>query len=277
MSQYLKQIIEQGVATTGHPTTIEVSNHPTSIEVSNHPASVAVSNHPTTIEVSNHPASVAVSNHPTTIEVSNHPATIAVSNHPTTIEVSNHPSSFSVSNQITGFATETSLTTLSGKVSTGSGDVASGTEIQRFLAYGLNGQGVKHPLDVDSSGHLKITQQDREIQRATTTITTDFTGGALSGSFADGKETAYWDSSNYDKFQAVISSTNGGFGALRVQGSQTTTDGDFVDIDEAYELSAGANFLFRWDTTSAFYKYYRFKNSTGAAITFSSINVHFLK
>ena len=210
-------------------------------------------------------------------------STVTVSNHPTSIEVSNHPTSqvvsgsVSVSNQISGFSTETTLSSLDGKISTGSGDVASGTHIQQVLTYGLDSAGVKHPLDVDSNGHLKITQQDKEIQRATTTITTDFGGGALSGSFGDGKETAYWDSQNYDKFQAVISNTNGAFMSLRVQASTTTDNADFVDIDEAFELGVGDDHLFRWTANDAFQRYYRFKNSTGSPITFDSIQVHFLK
>ena len=270
------QPVSGSVSVSNHPTTTEVSNFPTSTEVSNFPASqvvsgsVSVSNHPTTTEVSNFPASqvvsgsVSVSNHPTTTEVSNFPASQVVSG------------SVSVSNQITGFSTETTLSSLDGKISTGSGDVASGTHIQQVLTYGLDNAGVKHPLDVDHNGHLKITQQDREIQRATITITTDFGGGALSNSFNDGKETAYWDSQNYDKFQAVISNTNGAFMSLRVQASTTPDDEDFVDIDEAFELGVGLNYLYRWSANDAFQRYYRFKNSTGSPITFDSIQVEFL-
>ena len=294
------QVVSGSVSVSNHPTSIEVSNFPvggSSVEVTNFPATQAVTGnfYPVTqpvsgsVSVSNHPTTTEVSNFPTSTEVSNFPASqvvsgsVSVSNHPTTTEVSNFPASqvvsgsVSVSNQITGFSTETTLSSLDGKISTGSGDVASGTHIQQVLTYGLDNAGVKHPLDVDHNGHLKITQQDREIQRATITITTDFGGGDLLNSFNDGKETAYWDSQNYDKFQAVISNTNGAFMSLRVQASTTPDDEDFVDIDEAFELGVGLNYLYRWSANDAFQRYYRFKNSTGSPITFDSIQVHFLK
>ena len=196
----------------------------------------------TTVSVSNHPTSFEVSNHPTSFEVSNHPTTIEVSNHPATIEVSNHPTTTEVSN----FPAS--------QVVSGSVSVSN------------------HPTTIEVS-NLPGTS----ITRETTIITNDFGGDALSGSLADGKETAYWATENYIKFQAVISGTAGGYGQLRVQGSQTTDDEDFVDIDEAYELGVGSSFLYRWDTTNAFYRYYRFKNSTLSSISFSSIQVHFLK
>jgi hypothetical protein len=295
------QVVSGSVSVSNHPTTTEVSNFPASQVVS---GSVSVSNHPTTTEVSNFPASqvvsgsVSVSNHPTTTEVSNFPTStevsnfpasqvvsgsVSVSNHPTTTEVSNFPASqvvsgsVSVSNQISGFSTETTLSSLDGKISTGSGLVPFGTHIQQVLIYGLDTAGAKHPLDVDDNGNLKIIQQDKEIQRATTTITTDFGGGDLLNSLNDGKETMYWDSQNYDKFQAVISNTNGAFMSLRVQASTTTDNADFVDIDEAFELGVGDDHLFRWTANDAFQRYYRFKNSTGSPITFDSIQVHFLK
>ena len=188
------------------------------------------------------------------------------------------PVSGSVSvNTISGFATETTLAQLDGKISTGSADVASGTEIQRVLVYGLNGAGVKHPLDVDANGHLKVTVQDREIQRSNELIVNDKDGTALSGSLGDGVSTAYVDIENYDKISMIVSGTNGGFGSLRIQASNTTTDADFVDIDEVYEISVGASFLFRYTTESAFFRYYRLRNTSGAAITFAKILVNNVK
>ena len=180
-------------------------------------------------------------------------------------------------NVISGFATEGKLQEVNAKISTGSADVASGTEIQQVLAYGLDNAGVKHPLDVDSNGHLKITQQDREIQRANSLIINDKDGTALSGSLGDGVSTAYVDIQNYDKLSMIVSASNGGFGSLRIQASNTTADADFVDIDEVYEISAGTDFLFRYTTESAFFRYYRLRNTSGSAITFGKILVNTLK
>ena len=180
-------------------------------------------------------------------------------------------------NTISGFSTETTLAQLDNKITQGSGDVASGTNIQQVLIYGLGITGAKHPLNVDSNGHLKITQQDREIQRSNELISNDKDGTALSGSLGDGVSTAYVDIQNWDKLSLIVSGTNGLFGSLRIQASDTTVDADFVDIDEVYELTVGSDNLFRYTTQSAFFRYYRIRNTSGSAITFSKILVNNVK
>ena len=188
------------------------------------------------------------------------------------------PVSGSVSvNTISGFSTEATLAQIDNKISTGSGEVASGSEIQRVLTYGLDNQGVKHPLDVDANGHLKITQQDREIQRNNELISNDKDGTALAGSIGEGVASAYVDIQNYDKLSIIVSGTSGAFGTLRIQGSDTTDDLDFVDVDEVYELQVGLDHLYRYSTESAFFRYYRIKNTSGSAITFGKILVNNVK
>jgi hypothetical protein len=181
-------------------------------------------------------------------------------------------------NTISGFATETKLQEVNVKLSTGSGDVASGTEIQRILAYGLNGQGVKHPLDVDANGHLKITQQDRDIQRANVAIATEYDGTAMT-SFPDGKKSAMWDSENYDSFKIYMAGTAGTFmGSLILQGSNTDADGDYVDVNDMYESGFdNVNYFYSLDIEKAHFRYYRLKNAQGSAVAFSSITVNFVK
>jgi len=103
---------------------------------------VDVGNFPTTQAVS---GSVSVSNHPSSIEVSNFPTTQAVSG------------SVSVSNQITDFSTETTLSQLDAKISTGSGNVGSGSHIQQILVYGKDDSGnQKVPINIDSNGNLNV-------------------------------------------------------------------------------------------------------------------------
>ena len=80
-----------------------------------------------------------------------------------------------------------------------------------------------------------------------------------------------------NKISMIVSATNGGFGSLRIQASTTTSDADFLDIDEIYEISAGSDFLFRYTTESAFFRYYRLRNTSGAAITFGKILVNNVK
>lgn len=222
-------------------------------------------------------ANVSVTNHPTSIEVTNFPASQTVDG---SVSVSNFPASqnVSVSNPITGFALESSLSSLDGKISTGSSTVGSGSHIQQILVYGKDDSGnQKVPIDIDSQGNLKITEKDREIQRSLTTITTDFSDTSLSGSLTDGQKSKYWDAQNYDKFLLFIDVTTGSFSNLRLQASESTTDGDFVDIEDMIESSAGGNYFYRYSTSSAHQRYYRVQNSSGATITFSNIKIHFLK
>ena len=141
----------------------------------------------------------------------------------------------------------------------------------------MNGGSNKVPINIDSQGHLKVTEQDREIQRALTTITTDFSDVALGGSLSDGQKSKYWDAQNYDKFLLFIDGTSGAFSNLRLQASESTTDGDFVDIEELFETQAGTAYFYRYSTSSAHQRYYRVQNSSGAAITFNNIKIHFLK
>ena len=209
------------------------------------------------------------------VDIKNTSVPVTGSFYPVTQPVSG---SVSVSNQISGFATEGKLQEVNAKISTGSADVVSGSEIQQVLAYGLDtSTSIKHALDVDANGHLKTTQQDREIQRANSLIVNDSAGTALSGSLADGVSTAYVDIVNYDKLSMIVSGSNGGFGSLRIQASNTTADADFVDIDEVYEISAGTDFLFRYTTESAFFQYYRLRNTSGSTITFGKILVNNVK
>lgn len=165
------------------------------------------------------------------------------------------------------------------QISVGSDDILTtdNVDIQRILMYAKDANGDLHPVDTDQNGHLKITQQDREIQRSVVSITTDFSGTALSGSLTDGTATAYWDSENFDKFQLVISGTNGGFGSVRLQASSTTVGADFVDIQEIYEETLGTNYLFKFRLDSACPRYYRILNSSGSTITFSKIQIFFVR
>jgi len=164
------------------------------------------------------------------------------------------------------------------QISVGSDDITdANVEIQRMLMYAKDADGHKHPVNTDTNGHLKITIQDSEVQRSVVSITTDFSGTALSGSLSDATATAYWDAQNFTKFQLVISGTNGGFGSVRLQASNTTTGSDFVDIQEIYEETLGTDYLFKFRLDSACPRYYRILNSSGSAITFSKIQIFFVK
>ena len=97
--------------------------------------------------------------------------------------------------------------------------------------------------------------QDREIQRNNELIVNDSSGTALSGSIGDQVSSAYVDIENYDKLSIIVAGTSGVFGTLRIQGSDTTDDLDFVDVDEVYELQVGLDHLYRYSTESAFFRY----------------------
>jgi len=168
------------------------------------------------------------------------------------------------------------------QISVGSDDITdANVEIQRMLMYAKDADGHKHPVNTDTNGHLKITVQDTEVQRSVVNITNDFSGGPLSGSITDGKETEYWDAENFKSFQLVISNTNGGFGTLRLQTSSSTTGSDFMDIvgvfEESISLGGSTIYLFKHTLDNACGRYYRLVNSTGANITFSNIRIFFVK
>jgi len=161
-------------------------------------------------------------------------------------------------------------------ISVGSDDITDGTKIQRMLIYAKDADNHLHPVNTDTNGHLKITQQDREIQRATTDITTDFSGTALSGTIGSTTKTAYWDAQNYDRFQTIVSGTNGAFGEMTLQSSNTTVDADFVPFQTEYEQGNGP-YYFKFTNPDAYQRYWRLVNTSGASITFSVIEVSFLK
>ncbi len=128
---------------TGHLQT-DINNFPTSFEVSNFPTSQTVT------------GSVSVSGN---VNVDNFPSSFEVSNFPTSQTVTG---SVSV-NTISGFATETTLTSMNGKISQGESDVAGGGNgLQQILCYGKDQSGNLDPLNVDNNGHLKITLNDIE-------------------------------------------------------------------------------------------------------------------
>ena len=122
-----------------------------------------------------------------------------------------------------------------------------------------------------------ITVSNREIQRSNELISNDKDGTALAGSIGDGVSTAYVDIQNFDKLSMIVSGTSGALGSLRIQASDTTVDADFVDIDEVYEIAVGSDNLYRYTTESAFFRYYRIKNTSGSSITFSKILVNNVK
>lgn len=162
-------------------------------------------------------------------------------------------------------------------ISVGSDDITDGTQIQRVVCYAKDSSSNLHVLDSDVNGHLKITQQDREIQRATTDITTEFDGTALSGSISDGKKTASWDCQNYDKFQVIMDGTTGFNGSLLIEACSTNLDGDFNVVSEIYEMTYGSDASYTFTPESAFQRYFRLRNSSGSTITFNNIKVYFLK
>ena len=161
-------------------------------------------------------------------------------------------------------------------ISVGSEDITDGTQIQRVVVYAKDNSNKLHVLDSDQNGHLKITQQDREIQREAVKITTDFSGGALSSTIGAAVKTAYWDAQNYDRFQTIISGTNGAFGEMTLQCSNTTVDQDFVPFQTEYEQGNDPHY-FIFTNPNAYQRYWRLVNTSGSSITFSAIEVSFLK
>jgi hypothetical protein len=132
-------------------------------------------------------------------------------------------------------------------------------------------------LVFDTNGNLKIKQQDREIQRATIDILTDFDGTSLNDSLSDDTRTESWDCQYYDKFQVIMSGTSGLNGGLLIEACSTNLDGDFDVVSEVYENTYGIDASYTFTTDSAFQQYFRLRNSSGSAITFNEIKVHFLK
>ena len=163
-------------------------------------------------------------------------------------------------------------------ISVGSDDITDGTQIQRVVCYAKDNSNKLHALDSDQNGHLKVKQQDRHIQRATTDITKQWDGTALSGSISDGKETESWDCQDYDKFQLIVDGTAGSFAQLLIEACSTNLDGDFTVVSEVYENTYGtdSSFVFTPDK-GAFQRYFRIRNNSGAAISFNNIIVYFLK
>ena len=162
-------------------------------------------------------------------------------------------------------------------ISVGSDDITDGTQIQRVVCYAKDNSNKLHVLDSDQNGHLKITQQDREIQRATENILNDFGGSALSNSFSDDTRTESWDCQNYDKFQLIIDGTSGLNGSLLIEACSTNINGDFNVVSEIYEMTYGIDASYTFTADSAFQRYFRLRNSSGFTITFNDIKVHFLK
>ena len=162
-------------------------------------------------------------------------------------------------------------------ISVGSDDITDGTQIQRVVCYAKDNSNKLHALDSDQNGHLKITQQDREIQRNIADILTDSIGTALSGSLNDATKTESWDCENYDKFQVVIDGTTGLNGSLLIEACSTNLDGDFVVVSEIYEMIYGGDASYTFTPDSAFQRYFRLRNMSGSAITFNEIKVYFLK
>ena len=162
-------------------------------------------------------------------------------------------------------------------ISVGSDDITDGRKIQRMLIYAKDADSHLHPVNTDTNGHLKITQQDREIQRATTDITTQWDGTSLSGSFPDSKETQSFDCQNYDKFQVIMDGTTGLNGSLLIEACSTNLDGDFNVVSEVYEMTYGSDASYTFTSESAFQRYFRLRNSSGATISFNNIKVYFLK
>ena len=179
----------------------------------------------------------------------------------------------------TGAATQTTLASVDGKITQGYDQTitAGGDGLQQVVAYGRDASGNLDALNVDTSGHLKTTQQDREIQRTSGTITDDFSGTALLSSIGVGVKTAYWDIENYDKFFIYIT-TSAMSGSLILQGSHTTSEGDFRTLQEIYVTSTdGSNYEIKHEEQNAYYRYYRLLNSGTSILAFSEIRINYLK
>jgi hypothetical protein len=64
---------------------------------------------------------------------------------------------------------------------------------------------------------------------------------------------------------------------FNVEACDTNLDGDFNVVSEVYENTYGIDVSYTFTTDSAFQQYFRLRNSSGSAITFNEIKVHFLK
>ena len=178
-----------------------------------------------------------------------------------------------------GAATQLTLASVDGKITQGYDQtIATGGDgLQQVVAYGRDASGNLDALNTDTSGHLKTTQQDREIQRTSGTITDDFSGSALLSSIGVGVKTAYWDVQNYDKFLMYIT-TSAMSGSLILQGSHTTSEGDFRTLKEIYVTSTdGSNYEIKHEEQNAYYRYYRLLNSGMSILTFTEIRINYLK
>ena len=178
-----------------------------------------------------------------------------------------------------GAATQLTLASVDGKITQGYDQTIAigGDGLQQVAIYGQNGSGALHMINTDTQGHLKTTQQDREITRNTGTITDDFSGSALLSSIGVGVKTAYWDLQNYDKFFMYIT-TSAMSGSLILQGSHTTSEGDFRTLQEIYVTSTdGSNYEIKHEEQNAYYRYYRLLNSGTSILAFSEIRINYLK
>jgi len=165
------------------------------------------------------------------------------------------------------------LKVLNDKITQGyDAQVASGGDgLQQVVVYGLDNSGNLDALNVDNNGHLKIKQQDRDINRSSESITDDFSGTALSGSIGAGTATEYWDSENFDRFQFIIETTSSDI--LELQQSDTVTGSDFVTIKSV----SGFDGQIVDQVDPAFGRYYRLLNSGTGIFAFTSIKVYYVR
>jgi len=67
-------------------------------------------------------------------------------------------------------------------------------------------------------------------------------------------------------------------GSLILQGSHTTSEGDFRTLQEINVTSTdGSNYEIKHEEQNAYYRYYRLLNSGMSILAFSEIRINYLK
>jgi len=131
-------------------------------------------------------------------------------------------------------------------------------------------------VDIVSAPTISINKQ---IQRASATITNDSTATALSGTLNDTVKTETIDADGYEVVNIHMTTTNSTDG-IEIQGSIDGSNWDFIDT--VYATTYSTDYSRQWSSHSVThgkftYRYYRVANNSGNNIPFSSFKYSMMR
>ena len=149
-------------------------------------------------------------------------------------------------------------------------ELSDGTGAVRHATIDSNGRvKVVDQYSSTLSGYLESIRNNTNILRLQQAVTTNSVGASLSGTLGAGVSTTSCDLQSHKHIHFLIDGL-GSSGTVLIEGSHDNST--YHSVSEVSSTPFGANHKLLHKITNATYRYYRIKNDTLSAVTFTHIN-----